>query len=744
MTGPHPSHSTARVQAHPGLHPPPSTMSIGDIYYALFRHKWKIVICTLIGLVAAAAYYKFNPPAYRSAASLFVRFVISEGKSVGPAPDDAVTKSPDQRGETIMASEVLILTSLDLARQVAAVVGPERILANSVGGSDLTHAAAIVQRGLQVQSPPKSSIIQVTFTHPDRQIVQPVLQEVIEQYFKMHVAIHRSAGMVDSFLAQETDQMRARLAQTEEELRRAVARAGVISLEDAKANYVVQLARIQQEIFTAQAEMAERGATLAAFNSGATPSKAEDAEPSGEVSREQLERYRTARNRADYLRRREQELLVQFLPESTRVREVRDMLATAEQEVAKLEEEQPGLTRMGVATVASDGRPGGTGAETDRSRLIALESRIKALNTQREQIRAEATALDQLEVGIRELRRRQQLEEANYRYFAATLEQARINEALGSGKVSNISQVQTPSPPYRDSSTRNKFASIFALGGLGLGIGWAFLIELFFDRSVRRPHDVEKLGRYPLFITIPQLKPKQLMTSGKTKSSALALLEGNGKAPAIWEATHGLHPFHETLRDRMISFFDARGLTHKPKLVAVTSIGASAGATTTAAGLASSLSRTGDGNVLLVDMTPGQSSAHHFQHGQPVRGLEETLEVGGERVQVQDNLYLAGGAKSDELSRALPRQFTRLMPKLRASDFDYIIFDMPPISQISITPRLAEYMDMVFVVVESEKTSRESLQRAAEMLTETGATVGVVLNKNRSYVPSRLEPVALS
>ena len=84
------------------------------------------------------------------------------------------------------------------------------------------------------------------------------------------------------------------------------------------------------------------------------------------------------------------------------------------------------------------------------------------------------------------------------------------------------------------------------------------------------------------------------------------------------------------------------------------------------------------------------------------------------------------------------------MPKLRASDFDYIIFDMPPISQISITPRLAEYMDMVFVVVESEKTSRESLQRAAEMLTETGATVGVVLNKNRSYVPSRLEPVALS
>ena len=75
---------------------------------------------------------------------------------------------------------------------------------------------------------------------------------------------------------------------------------------------------------------------------------------------------------------------------------------------------------------------------------------------------------------------------------------------------------------------------------------------------------------------------------------------------------------------------------------------------------------------------------------------------------------------------------------MKASDFDYIIFDMPPVSQISITPRLARFMDMVLLVIESEKTDRDVAKRATDLLTEAKTNVGVVLNKNRSYIPSRL------
>jgi non-specific protein-tyrosine kinase len=72
---------------------------------------------------------------------------------------------------------------------------------------------------------------------------------------------------------------------------------------------------------------------------------------------------------------------------------------------------------------------------------------------------------------------------------------------------------------------------------------------------------------------------------------------------------------------------------------------------------------------------------------------------------------------------------------MRASDFDYIIFDMPPVSQISVTSRLARFMDMVLLVVESGKTDRDVATRAAAVLAETKTQVGVVLNKHRSYGP---------
>jgi Mrp family chromosome partitioning ATPase len=75
---------------------------------------------------------------------------------------------------------------------------------------------------------------------------------------------------------------------------------------------------------------------------------------------------------------------------------------------------------------------------------------------------------------------------------------------------------------------------------------------------------------------------------------------------------------------------------------------------------------------------------------------------------------------------------------MKASDYDYIIFDMPPVTQISVTPRLARFMDTVLLVVEAEKTHHDVAQRAAALLGESRANVAVVMNKTRSYVPKRL------
>jgi uncharacterized protein involved in exopolysaccharide biosynthesis len=723
----------------------PQGLGLGDIYYVLFRHKWKIVSCALAGIAAAAVVYKFFPPPFQSEAKLFVRYVVNDGKVAGPTHDDATAKSPDQRGETIMASELEILSSLDLARQVADAVGPERILAKKGGGKDLNRAATIVRKGLVVDVPLNSSVIRIVFEHPDPDIVQPVLREVIDNYLKMHVEIHRAVGLVGDFLTQETDQLRSRLAETEEELSKASAKVGVVSIDDAKRADSEEMDRIRQDIFSAQAELAERSAIFQEATKHLTPTASTTAVgPQPEISQDLVEQYQIVDAHLEQLRKQEQELLTQFTEENLRVKAVRAQIADAEALKSKLEKENPDLTHSAAAAArlaAAGTKTGAIDLEAESDRLVALQSKIKVLNSQLDQIRAEEANVNQAEGSISELKRRKDLEEANYRYYSASLEQARINEALGNGRVSNISQIQSPSPPFNDWSKFMKVVAEVAGSGLLIGLVWAFSIELYFDRSVRRPIDIERMLGVPLMLSIPDVRRSGFTRRLKAASKATLALPApanRADSQSLEPETNPLHEFHETLRDRLIGNFESRNLKHKPKLVAITGLGQNSGVTTIASGLATSLSQTGEGNVLLVDMTVGQGSAQQFYKGKAVCGIDELLDT-RDTAQVQGKLYVVGEEpNSDRLSRALPQRFSKLVPKLKASDFDYIIFDMPPVSQISVTPRLSGFMDIVLMVIESEKTDRDVVRRAAALLAESKASVGVVLNKTQIYAPSWL------
>jgi Mrp family chromosome partitioning ATPase len=309
----------------------------------------------------------------------------------------------------------------------------------------------------------------------------------------------------------------------------------------------------------------------------------------------------------------------------------------------------------------------------------------------------------------------------------------------------------------------NKISAGVLFGGLFLALALPFLIEFYLDQSLKRPSDIQNRLGIPFFVSMPKLTAKSQRAalnaqkkvpllpatagevpppepSGSPSPAPTPAPTGNGHI-APWEQRHALRPFFETLRDRLMTYFEVINLTHKPKLVAVTSCGEGAGVTTTAAGLASALSETGDGNVLLVNMNVQDGEAHHFYRGKLTCGLEEALERDKRNAAcVHENLFVAKDLDVNEnLPRVLPKRFSHLVPKMRASDYDYIIFDMPAMSQISITPRLARYMDMVLLVIESEKTDRDAAKRATNLLLESKTNVGVVLNKSRDHLPRRLQ-----
>jgi polysaccharide biosynthesis transport protein len=736
-------------------HPAPSEgLGLGDIYFVLFRHKWKIICFSAAGLVTAALIWTLKPVLYGSEAELLVRYVVESRLPRGPGGDSQV-RVPDARGENIINSEVEILTSLDLARQVVGTVGAEKILAKAGGGNDPVQAAGMVKRNIIVEPVRRSDVLRIIFQHPDREVVRPVLTQLIASYLRKHAEIHRDLGVSDEFLTQRTMTLSNQLAHTEEQLRNAKMKAGVVSLDDSKKTCTEQIARLRQEIFDAEALLAERESTLKAAVKLA-PADSGNTNRGSETSLEKASDYERITTRLNLLSRREQELLTQFTENSAPVKEVRQQMAETERLKKELEEKYPVLANLNVAAPSATGEPLGTRLDPamEAVQVRGLRSRIESLNSRLTQIRAEASKLEEMEGAIVDLQRKKELEESEYRYFSSSLSQARFNEALEAGKLSNISITQEPSPPFRDLDKLRKLLALVVVGGVLAGIALAFLVEFYLDQTLKRPIEVATRLRLPLFLTIPdtggngsQPPPTKIHESLRLKAPEEpaqpgvtdATPEAGGGELAGRDMNNRLHLFFEALRHHLVTFFEDNDLHHKPKLVAVTACAKGAGVTTIAAGLAATLSETGDGNVLLVDMNHAQGTAHPFYRGKPGCGLADVLqdEVKDSAL-VQEYLYVAAENTNTDTAFNIPKQFTHLMPKLRASNFDYIIFDMPPVSQISVTSKLSRFMDVNLLVVECEKTNREVIKQASSMLAGSKAKVGVVLNKKRTYVPKWL------
>ena len=85
-----------------------------------------------------------------------------------------------------------------------------------------------------------------------------------------------------------------------------------------------------------------------------------------------------------------------------------------------------------------------------------------------------------------------------------------------------------------------------------------------------------------------------------------------------------------------------------------------------------------------------------------------------------------------------PKRFYDLMPTLRASQFDYVIFDLPPVSRSSATLAIAGCLDKLLLIVEAEKSDRNEIKRAYNEFVTAKAHVSCVLNKTRCSGPKWL------
>jgi hypothetical protein len=128
-----------------------------------------------------------------------------------------------------------------------------------------------------------------------------------------------------------------------------------------------------------------------------------------------------------------------------------------------------------------------------------LKARIAAFGIILSNLQAQATQVMDLEPKIAELERLKAEHQKTYEMVTARLEQQQRDESLLAGKVVNMSEVQSPTPPGLDSKKVKKLVGMVLAGCIGMGLGLAFLIDLFLDRSIKRSSDIERHLRLPCF-----------------------------------------------------------------------------------------------------------------------------------------------------------------------------------------------------------------------------------------------------
>jgi uncharacterized protein involved in exopolysaccharide biosynthesis/Mrp family chromosome partitioning ATPase len=640
-------------QYHSGIHS-------SDILFALFKRKRTIILCALLGIVAAAAYYFLYPPMYESDARLLVRYVLDRS-AVDPIDNTSRPNVTGKTSDSIIDAEVQILTSWDLAVQVAEAIGPKRL-----GARSKEAAAGSILLRLQVTAPKGSDVIFISYKDRSPEMATLVLQELLSRYFVKHLEVHRSAGAFD-FVSQQTDQVRTRLNQTEDALKSLREKTGVISLKEGSTALTAEAAKTQDDLNTAEAELAEGKALVK----------------------------QTAENKSQGW---------------------------------KVNSAQSGKSR-----------------QSEKARVAGIEARVETLKSRRHDIQKRIKQLSEITPQMEELERKRELDEANYKYFAESLEKARVDEALDPSKMPNISAVQRPSPPLIDSKTRNKITLALAGGGLVLGIALALLRGVVLNRTVGRPIELETRLHIPLMLSIPYTNSRNghlaLASNGAPANPRTLAVRSHHSNLAPWEPGHFMRPYCDAIRDRLGLYFELNNLTHKPKLVGVTGFSEGSGASTLAAGLAASLSETDEGKVLLVDVNLGPEEVHPFFEGKPAYSLTAALKPQTEIASASENLYLAtvGSSTTGGLAQVGLKKFFDMMPNMKASDFDYIIFDMPPLDQTSPTWGMAAFMDKLLLVVEAEKNNRDVIKRGYRKLAAERENIAVVVNKARYYVPRLLD-----
>ena len=674
-------------------HQPFDLSSARDILTIIFKHKYIILITFLI-ISAGVTLYAFSlKSVYESQSVLLVKLgrEFTSRPEVGGDTGRGFSVPP----ETIMRAEMSLITSRDLISTVIKNVGQEKIfpsLSKAIPGSISSDDLAILffQESLSVTNIQGSSMIQISFTHPDPYIAADVVNALVDALKVKHLEVFSTDST--PFLKGQEKVFQERLKESETKLASLKQKYGVFSFDEQKTALIAQRSTLDTNLNAAQSQVSELEQKVAMIKS---PKWVPEVPPE-------------IRAQLIALQQREREVMGKYIDGTVPVQNVRKEIEAVKESLNKQSEE---IRQTEIHKAEGELSMARVRADNARRQLGQVEAALQTL---------EARALE-----LQEAKRDAALQEQNYQTYSNKLEESQVRDDMERQKIVAITVVEkalASSMPKRGRFGKWQLVQMGFFGGIAAGIALAFMLE-FMSPGMTTPWSAERRLNLPVLSAI-----RRLMISSRvpvdvnpTHDSAKSEMDMEQEMIDLYQTITAALPDADR---RTILFVGSRS---------------NEGTSTITRQLARVASLRLEKSVLLIDLDRSRPDLHVYSTLKSKPDIQDGED--------QTGLSLT---RVEESSLYVMPLFWRTMVTPKTIDyakrgdfweslkdqFDLIIVDSPPASMFPDGPAIVSRLDGVILVVEAEKTRwHVALSVKEKILKSGGKILGIVFNKRRLYIP---------
>ncbi|MBD2504253.1 GumC family protein [Anabaena azotica] len=700
-------------------------------YLEVLQRRWLAVVSIFILSVTLGCLYAFSQkPSYKAEGSLMIK--TNRTFSLTGLPQD------------IGKLESLNVNDNPLETQVR-IIGSNPVLETTIKTLNLKDAKGkplsipLFARQLTIQGIKGTDVVQLTYKSNDPQQAAKVVNTVINSYINLNIQANQEEAITaKQVILTEIPKAEKTVKKAESELRTFKENNRIVALDQEASVAVDTVSKLDNQISQALAQLNDVKGRLEQLRAQAQVNSQQG------VIEAELSQAPGVQKVLAELQETESKLAVErtrFAPEHPAIVALEDKVAV----LKKLLKERTGEV-AGNASVTQGSLQVGelrqsliadiTRAEAQR---VGLERQIATLTQQRQAYAQRANYLPKLEQTQRELERKLQAAQGTYETLLKKRQEVDIaqNQKLPNARVVSYALV----PEFPEGPRKILFIVGGGAVGIFLGLIAAFGIDLI-DRSVKTVKEAKEVLRYTVLGIIPTL--------GRTAKDDAPIPGLDRSVPKVIGRDIPYFPVGDAYQILQVNLKFL--CSDKPlKSIVVTSSVPKEGKSEVSANLAVTMAQSGR-RVLLVDADMRHPIQHHIWDLSNAIGLSNVL-IGQVTLdealqQVMPNLeVLPCGILPPNPVAMLDSQRMAVLMSNFAKDYDFIIFDTPPLTGIADAAVLSTLTDGILLVVRPGVVDLNSANAAKDFLNQSGQKVlGIVINgvnvKNEpnSYIYSNKAP----